>query len=192
MTATEAAASPGVDLVIVRENTEDLYCGMGGRLTTGGVGHLATDVRVVTRRASEKVIRYAFDLAHLRGGSLQELQSWHVQEFDLSRRHALHLSYWTDGDTRRRGQVLADIKAVYRESGLVVDTGGGAAWGMTVADRRVTTLARASLDADAHRAALDRMHIGPGRWDVAVGVDVAAFRAGLHRWLGGPPVPRRP
>lgn len=59
-------------------------------------------------------------LAHLRSAPLTELQSFHVQEFDLSRRHALHLSYWTDGDTRRRGEVLAEIKGVYRESGLVV------------------------------------------------------------------------
>jgi len=63
-------------------------------------------------------------LDHLRGTPLVELQSFHIQEFDLSRRHALHLTYWTDGDTRRRGEVLAEIKAVYRESGLVVDTGG--------------------------------------------------------------------
>lgn len=63
-------------------------------------------------------------LTHLRGAALGELQAFHVQEFDLSRRHALHLSYWTDGDTRRRGEVLASIKAVYRESGLVVDAGG--------------------------------------------------------------------
>jgi nitrate reductase delta subunit len=63
-------------------------------------------------------------LAHLRGGTLAELQSFHVQEFDLSRRHALHLSYWTDGDTRRRGEVLAEVKQVYRDSGLLVDTAG--------------------------------------------------------------------
>ncbi len=55
---------------------------------------------------------------------LQALQSIHVQEFDLSRRHALHLSYWTDGDTRRRGEVLAEIKGVYRDSGLVGDLSG--------------------------------------------------------------------
>jgi nitrate reductase delta subunit len=55
---------------------------------------------------------------------LSALQSFHVQEFDLSRRHALHLSYWTDGDTRRRGEVLAEVKQVYRDSGLLVDTGG--------------------------------------------------------------------
>ncbi|MDN5570564.1 MAG: molecular chaperone TorD family protein, partial [Propionibacteriaceae bacterium] len=75
-------------------------------------------------------------LAHLRSPALNApkasepaealtaLQSYHVQEFDLSRRHALHLTYWTEGDTRRRGEVLASIKTVYRESGLVVDTGG--------------------------------------------------------------------
>lgn len=55
---------------------------------------------------------------------LQALQSFHVQEFDLSRRHALHLSYWTDGDTRRRGEVLAEIKGVYRDSGLLGDLKG--------------------------------------------------------------------
>ncbi len=63
---------------------------------------------------------FAALLAHLRSMPLHELQAFHVQEFDLSRRHALHLSYWTDGDTRRRGEVLAEIKGVYRESGLVV------------------------------------------------------------------------
>ncbi|QLQ15007.1 MAG: nitrate reductase molybdenum cofactor assembly chaperone [Micropruina sp.] len=63
-------------------------------------------------------------LAHLRAGELMEAQSYHVQEFDLSRRHALHLTYWTEGDTRRRGEVLASIKQAYRDSGLLGDTGG--------------------------------------------------------------------
>ncbi|MBK9159865.1 MAG: nitrate reductase molybdenum cofactor assembly chaperone [Propionibacteriaceae bacterium] len=73
---------------------------------------------------TETADSFAPVLTHLRGAPLGELQAYHVQEFDLSRRHALHLSYWTDGDTRRRGEVLADVKARYRESGLVVDTGG--------------------------------------------------------------------
>lgn len=71
-------------------------------------------------------------LAHLRTGPtgqpesgeadlarMARLQGFHVQEFDLSRRHAFHLSYWTEGDTRRRGEVLARIKQQYRDSGLV-------------------------------------------------------------------------
>jgi len=68
--------------------------------------------------------RFAPVLAHLRSQPLREAQSFHVQEFDLSRRHALHLSYWTDGDTRRRGEVLAEIKGVYRDSGLLGDLMG--------------------------------------------------------------------
>ena len=63
-------------------------------------------------------------LAHLEGQSLVESQTFHVAEFDTSRRHALHLSYWTDGDTRRRGEVLAAIKQTYRDSGLLVDLDG--------------------------------------------------------------------
>lgn len=64
-------------------------------------------------------------LGHLEGApTLRELQEFHVQEFDLSRRHALHLTYWTDGDTRRRGGVLAALKQTYRDSGLLVDLHG--------------------------------------------------------------------
>ncbi|MFT4471060.1 nitrate reductase molybdenum cofactor assembly chaperone [Arthrobacter sulfonylureivorans] len=55
---------------------------------------------------------------------LGESQARYVKEFDLSRRHALHLSYWTDGDTRRRGEVLASFKRVYRDSGMLVDLHG--------------------------------------------------------------------
>lgn len=68
--------------------------------------------------------RFAPVLSHLRGQPLADSQSFHVQEFDLSRKHALHLTYWTEGDTRRRGQVLAEIKQAYRDSGLLVDTRG--------------------------------------------------------------------
>ncbi len=55
---------------------------------------------------------------------LGELQRRYVDVFDLSRRHALYLSYWTDGDTRRRGEVLGRFKAVYRASGFLVDLSG--------------------------------------------------------------------
>jgi 3-isopropylmalate dehydrogenase len=58
-----------VDMVFIRENTEDLYCGMGGVLAPGGKEVLATDTRVITRAASERVIRLAFELASKRGGA---------------------------------------------------------------------------------------------------------------------------
>lgn len=53
-----------------------------------------------------------------------DLQAQYVREFDLGRRHALHLSYWTDGDTRRRGEVLASFKEAYRRSGVLVNLDG--------------------------------------------------------------------
>ncbi|GAA5207339.1 nitrate reductase molybdenum cofactor assembly chaperone [Microbacterium kyungheense] len=53
-----------------------------------------------------------------------EVQAVYVDTFDMSRRHALYLSYWTDGDTRRRGAVLADLKSRYREAGLELDGTG--------------------------------------------------------------------
>lgn len=58
-----------VDMVFIRENTEDLYCGMGGVLAPGGRDLLATDTRVITRAASERVIRLAFELARKRDGA---------------------------------------------------------------------------------------------------------------------------
>jgi nitrate reductase delta subunit len=67
---------------------------------------------------------FALVLDALENASLAEMQSQYVQEFDLSRRHALHLSYWTDGDTRRRGDVLADFKQTYRQHDVLVDTHG--------------------------------------------------------------------
>ncbi len=56
-----------VDMVIIRENTEGLYSGIGGILAPGGESQVAVDTRVITRAASERVIRYAFELSRKRG-----------------------------------------------------------------------------------------------------------------------------
>ncbi len=61
---------------------------------------------------------------HLDAQPLDQLQQHYVELFDLSRKHALYLSYWTDGDTRRRGEVLLSFKERYRASGFLVDTHG--------------------------------------------------------------------
>ena len=58
-------------------------------------------------------------LGWLAGRPLPDVQADYVQEFDLSKRHSLHLTYWTDGDTRRRGGALAGFKEVYRAHGAV-------------------------------------------------------------------------
>ncbi|MCX5743036.1 MAG: isocitrate/isopropylmalate family dehydrogenase [Proteobacteria bacterium] len=53
-----------VDMVIIRENTEGLYSGIGERAADGS---RATDTRVITRRASTRVCKAAFELARRRG-----------------------------------------------------------------------------------------------------------------------------
>ncbi|MFF1378905.1 nitrate reductase molybdenum cofactor assembly chaperone [Streptomyces sp. NPDC058308] len=45
------------------------------------------------------------------------LAARYVATFDRSRRRCLYLTYYTDGDTRRRGPTLAGLKALYREHG---------------------------------------------------------------------------
>ena len=54
-----------VDLVVVRENTEGLYAGLEHVVVPGVVESL----RVITRPAAERIVRYAFDLARDQGRS---------------------------------------------------------------------------------------------------------------------------
>jgi 3-isopropylmalate dehydrogenase len=59
---------PGdIDFDIVRENTEDLYAPMRGVLTRAEVAEVAIDVKIVTRKGAERVIKYAFEFCRKRG-----------------------------------------------------------------------------------------------------------------------------
>src|SRR5438067_6683357 len=53
----------GVDLIVVRENTEGLYSGLEHYVVPGVVESL----RIVTRPAAERIVRYAFELARHAG-----------------------------------------------------------------------------------------------------------------------------
>ena len=48
-----------IDLIVVRENTEDLYAGIEHRVGKDA----AESIKIITREASERICRYAFDLA---------------------------------------------------------------------------------------------------------------------------------
>ncbi len=52
-----------IDMVIVRENTEGLYCQNGGFLYKGTPHEVANQIEVTTRRGVERAIRYAFEYA---------------------------------------------------------------------------------------------------------------------------------
>ena len=59
---------------------------------------------------------------------LREFDSWewdeaqrhYVDTFDMRRRTALYLSFWTDGDTRNRGYAMLRFKQAYLSSGFEI------------------------------------------------------------------------
>jgi tartrate dehydrogenase/decarboxylase/D-malate dehydrogenase len=57
---------PELDWVIVRENSEGEYSGVGGRVHRGLPEEVATDVSVMTRTGVERIFRFAFALARSR------------------------------------------------------------------------------------------------------------------------------
>ena len=52
-----------VDMVVVRENTEDVYATGGGSVHRGSANEVAVAEMVFTRDGVERIIRYAFDVA---------------------------------------------------------------------------------------------------------------------------------
>lgn len=58
-----AAARPDIDMMFVRENTEDVYKGLEHAL-----GDTTICIRVISRRACERIAKKAFEIARLRNG----------------------------------------------------------------------------------------------------------------------------
>ena len=60
-------------------------------------------------------------IAHLRSRDLRLLQEEYVQTFDHTRKCALYLTYFSYGDTRRRGVAMVQFKQAYRKAGVEFD-----------------------------------------------------------------------
>ncbi len=61
--------SEDIDFVVVRENTEGLYCGAGGFLKKGTKDEVAIQESINTRNGVERCIRFAFELCRKRNKS---------------------------------------------------------------------------------------------------------------------------
>lgn len=61
------AAREGIDLIVVRENTEDVYVSDENVTDTAETGEVGTAKKVITRKATERVAHTAFRLARLAG-----------------------------------------------------------------------------------------------------------------------------
>lgn len=55
-----------IDFVVVRENTEDMYAGIGGFLKKNTPDEVATQTAVYTRKGCERCIRWAFEFTRKR------------------------------------------------------------------------------------------------------------------------------
>src|SRR3972149_1759288 len=55
-----------IDFVVVRENTEGIYTGMGGVQYKGTPQEVSTQINCTTRFGAERAIRYAFELCRRR------------------------------------------------------------------------------------------------------------------------------
>jgi isocitrate dehydrogenase (NAD+) len=67
-TIVEGGRYSGIDLVLVRENTEGLYVGIEHYIKIGGDPRAAAEsVALITRVGSERIVKYAFDYARRHG-----------------------------------------------------------------------------------------------------------------------------
>jgi len=70
-----------VDFVVVRENTEGEYAGVGGRSHKGHDSEVALETSVFTRAGVRRVVRYAFELAASRRGTLTSATKSNASRF---------------------------------------------------------------------------------------------------------------
>lgn len=61
---------PPIDYVIMRENTEGLYASRGAGVRVGD--EVAVDNMVITRKGTERIVKYAFEIARQRSGAPQD------------------------------------------------------------------------------------------------------------------------
>ncbi len=66
-----------VDFVVVRENTEGIYTGMGGVQYQGTPQEVSTQINCTTRFGAERAIRYAFELCRRRNSPKKMLTLVH-------------------------------------------------------------------------------------------------------------------
>jgi homoisocitrate dehydrogenase len=108
-----AFSRPGIDLLIVRENTEGLYAGRE-RVEDGGDTAIAE--RVITRRGSERIARIAFEQARFRQSKIQ--QSPNPPSVTII--HKANVLKFTDGLFRQAcRRVAADYPDVVADELLV-------------------------------------------------------------------------
>jgi tartrate dehydrogenase/decarboxylase/D-malate dehydrogenase len=98
-----------IDFVVIRENTEGEYAQIGGGLYQGTPYEVAMQTATFTRHGTERVIRFAFDLARQRG------RKWLVTSVTKSNAQGYSMAFWD----RVFAMVARDYPDIRTESLLV-------------------------------------------------------------------------
>jgi 3-isopropylmalate dehydrogenase len=117
---------PGLDFVIVRENTEGLYAGAGGSVHRGTEFEMATEESLNTRAGVRRCVQYAAGLAAARSGRLTLVHKtnvltnagdlWHRVAKEVAAEAGVELSYahvdaaclWMVDDPARFDVIVTD------------------------------------------------------------------------------------
>ena len=78
---------------------------------------LSRTAAALPAQAGAPLARFA---AHLSAGEPGALQRDYVETFDLRRRCCLYLTYYSHGDTRKRGVALLEFTSAYRGAGITL------------------------------------------------------------------------
>jgi tartrate dehydrogenase/decarboxylase/D-malate dehydrogenase len=98
-----AGREPGdIDFWIVRENTEGEYSSVGGRMFEGTENEVCIQESIFTRRGTDRIMRYAFELARTRPKK-------HVTSATKSNGIAITMPYW-DERFKAVGAGYPDVK----------------------------------------------------------------------------------
>ena len=97
-----------IDFVVVRENTEDMYCGVGGFMKKGTDDEVASQTAVYTRKGCERCIRWAFDYTRRRDNPKGKMLTLVAKTNVLTYGHDL---WWRT--FQRVAEEYPDVKADY-------------------------------------------------------------------------------
>lgn len=107
-----ARKDPGeIDLIVVRENTEGEYAGVGGRAQEGTNQEVAIETSVFTRKGVERVIRYAFELAAKRRKKISSVTKSNAQRYGFVLWDEVFQTVSTEYPQVKTERVLVDAMA---------------------------------------------------------------------------------
>ena len=105
-----------IDMVVVRENSEGEYAGIGGRVHTGQPLEVGLQVDVFTRTGVERVARYSFELARSRRGRLASITKSNASPHHFVMWDEVVSSVHADFPDVTLDRILVDAAAAYMVS----------------------------------------------------------------------------